>query len=456
MTAQLELWESVANDDSPVTFRPIHYLGSKFRLLADIESAVQAVAPSEGTACDLFSGSGVVAARLARTHRVVAVDIQEYSRVLSSALLHPAPLSAEDTEEVVSKAREIESGGVGDAFEALLEHERTCVTRAHDGDPEALCNLLEHGSLLAFEHGQGPAHGELSSALARTAQQLRLTGTTVNGEPPLAQYFGGIYFSYDQAFGLQCALAACRSLPAESRDAGVAAVLSTASEIVTTVGNHFAQPIRPRDRAGRPKQGTLVSVGRRRSVDAIALFARWLDRYSKLPPADKTHEAVRADYRDFLASYNGELAVVYADPPYTRDHYSRFYHVLETLARQDDPGVSSTRIGGQTRLSRGLYRAERHQSAFCIKSQAPGAFADLFSGVRRFDVPLVLSYSPYDANGRNRPRLMMVDDIVRLARPVFRRVDVFSTSPIAHSKLNAAHLNASPPREAEVLIVCAP
>ena len=35
---------------------------------------------------------------------------------------------------------------------------------------------------------------------------------------------------------------------------------------------------------------------------------------------------------------------VYADPPYTRDHYSRFYHVLETLALRDDPRFRLTRL----------------------------------------------------------------------------------------------------------------
>ena len=456
MTDQLALWAPVVTGDPSTGFRPIQYLGSKFRLLAEIEKAVDVVDSTNGTVCDLFSGSGVVAARLARRRRVVAVDIQEYSRVLSSALLHPVRLSALEVEELMLRAREIENGAVAHALEPLADHERHCLSSAYDGDLAPLCELLEHGSIFAFEQGDGPGGGELGSALDMVVRGSAAAGATVNGEPPIARYFGGVYFSYRQAFGLQCALAAIQSLPRKSRDTGLAAVLSTASEMVASVGSHFAQPIRPRDRFGRPKHAALVSVARARSLDAIALFSCWLDRYCGLAPSEDAHEAVQADYRDFLASHDDELAVVYADPPYTRDHYSRFYHVLETLARQDDPGVSTTRIGGRARLSRGLYRAERHQSPFCIKSQAPDAFAELFAGVRRFDATLILSYSPYDANGRDRPRLMTIADITRLARHVFKSVEVVSAGPIMHSKLNAARLNTTASKEAEVLVVCRP
>ena len=74
---------------------------------------------------------------------------------------------------------------------------------------------------------------------------------------------------------------------------------------------------------------------------------------------------------------------MYADPPYTRDHYSRYYHVLETMSLRDNPEVSMTmiRAGGSPRVSRGVYRADRYQSPFCIKSQAAGAFEELCRGV---------------------------------------------------------------------------
>ena len=146
--------------------------------------------------------------------------------------------------------------------------------------------------------------------------------------------------------------------------------------------------------------------------------------------------------------------MVYADPPYTRDHYSRFYHVLETISLWDDPGVSTTRIRAKTTtFSRGVYRADRHQSPFCIKSQAPGAFERLFSAVRDLQAPLVLSYSPYAIDSNAHPRVMTVEQITSLAAKYFTRVETISPGRISHMKLNTTRLNIDAATEAELIFL---
>jgi adenine-specific DNA-methyltransferase len=144
---------------------------------------------------------------------------------------------------------------------------------------------------------------------------------------------------------------------------------------------------------------------------------------------------------------------VYADPPYTRDHYSRYYHVLETMARRDNPEIELMSKGRRGRISRGLYRSDRHQSPFCIASQAAGAFAELFRGVRRLNVPLILSYSPYELGTGARPRLLSIDAVCELASQTFPHVTV-RRFDIVHSKFNASEQNVAAPSQAEALIVC--
>ena len=65
-------------------FRPIQYLGSKLRLLDSITEAVDDVSLRRGPNLDLFCGSGVVSRHLGRSRPMVAVDIQEFSRVVTS------------------------------------------------------------------------------------------------------------------------------------------------------------------------------------------------------------------------------------------------------------------------------------------------------------------------------------------------------------------------------------
>jgi len=146
---------------------------------------------------------------------------------------------------------------------------------------------------------------------------------------------------------------------------------------------------------------------------------------------------------------------VYADPPYTRDHYSRFYHVLETMCLWDEPGVSTTRIHAETEtFSRGMYREDRHQSPFCIKSQAPGAFEKLCAAVRDQNAPLVFSYSPYSADSNAHPRVMTVEQITTLAEKYFSKVEQISAGRFSHMKLNSARLHIDASAEAELIFLC--
>jgi adenine-specific DNA-methyltransferase len=443
-------FEAVVRD----AFRPIQYLGSKVRLLDAISSAIDAVDATRGPVLDLFSGSGVVGAHLARRREVTAVDIQEYARVLASALLSPARLGPATIEELVAAARLMAEGVARSGIGALLRYERTAMGALESGDPEPLCSVIERGSLAAFSRGEGPAGGQLADSLAEAACVPDDVGTTLT----LTRYYGGVYFGYTQALALDCLLAAIRTLPASQRDTGMAALLGAASECVTSVGNHFAQPMRPRDRLGAPKLSALFTLARRRERDVFGAFASRLKRYGVVPGAAKTAEAVQADYRSFLASHEGHVAAVYADPPYTRDHYSRFYHVLETIARGDAPGISTVSANGKVSLSRGLYRSQRHQSPFCIRSEAPDAFRALFGGVRQLDAPLVLSYSPYRTGtaARPQPRLLTIREVANLASETFRAVSVRSAGRLSHSKFNVAHLNSDVDYDAEALLICTP
>lgn len=434
-------------------FRPIHYLGSKRRLLDAIVEELDLLNPTRGRAVDLFSGSGVVAAHLAEHRDVVAVDIQEYARVLASALLSPAQLADEEIHGLLRTAHEMQAELLRTAWSALISHEQRCIAALRGGDPEPMAQLLERGSLATLESAEFDGGGPLADA-----QRVLLRTPPREPQTTLTQVYGGVYFGYRQALQLDCLLAATRVLPAGAVDTCLAAVMSAASECVTSVGNHFAQPLRPRNQEGQPKTRALIGAASRRELDVYAVFEQRLRRFARLPPPGTRTVAVRADYRDFLSSYDGEPAVIYADPPYTRDHYSRFYHVLETIALGDSPGVSTVRVGGRTMASRGLYRPGRHQSPFCIKSEAPSAFSALFAGARRFQVPLLLSYSPYASGtaARPQPRLLTVPDIVDLALAEFGEVTVRPAGRVSHSKLNAAHLNGEAMQEAEVFIVCEP
>jgi adenine-specific DNA-methyltransferase len=433
-------------------FRPIQYLGNKWRLLDVLERVVGGLTGPGEPVCDLFCGSGVVAQRLARRRRVVAVDVQEYSRVITSALLCPAVLPAGMVSATMQAARRRQRR-LHDRIGALAAHEAAALRAALVGDAEPLCDLLEHGSVLAFTRQGGQVPAALAALLGDAAGALDRGPDSV-----LTRYYGGLYFSYQQAAALDAVAAEVRELPDPYRDTALAALLSTASEVVSTVGSQFAQPVRPRGGDGRPKAAVVASVARKRRAPVLERYAAWLDRYQRLPGAAHRHAVIRSDYRSALAALPTGVGAIYADPPYTRDHYSRFYHVLETIALGDEPEISGVRSGRSVRLSRALYRAERHQSPFCIRTEVTGAFRGLFEHAVKLGSPLVLSYSPYTTGtaARPRPRLVTIAEIAALAGEYFSAVRVESAGRIAHSKLNRDHVNGEVAYDAEVLLVARP
>lgn len=438
--------------------RPIHYLGSKLRLVNLICEAVDQIDPSGGPVCDLFAGSGTVSRALSERRSVISVDIQEYSRVLCAALLHPPTVDLQALNLFWQNVHSSDHAGrLLKAVEPLAVYESICLKEAESGNLEPLCDLLEHGSLIALEQNACQAiYPELRSVLEEASLRLGKAKLADGPGALITRYYGGIYFSYTQAAQIDLLLESIESLPASQKNAFLAAVLSTASEVVNTIGKQFAQPLRPRTPDGKPKKKLYSLVTRDRSIDILKLYQSWLKRYLSIPVSEQPHKVIRQDYAEALDTLMGAVSVVYADPPYTRDHYSRFYHVLETICLRDNPPVSTVRIAGEQRISRGFYRTERHQSPFCIKSKAPEAFSLLFEKTRKLGVPLVLSYSPYEKDSGARPRLMTIDEISEIAKKYFRQVAVLRAGNIAHNKLNHAEKNVRMSYDAEVLVLCKP
>lgn len=434
-------------------FRPIYYLGCKTEFAQAIAAAIDDVEPSRGRLGDLFAGTGAVAAAMSTTREVLTTDIQEYSRVLCSAVLNPYKATSKDIHALVERAKRSEAySALNWCFEPLLIYEEESVSEAEAGQPDKLVALLESHPL-AVEEGTSKENGALPVARSEARDRLMRSGLLHTPQSTVSTLFGGVYFSHLQAVCLDSLLieAERSDMP---RDFVLAAVLSTASSLVNTIGKQFAQPLRPRNKNGTVKTNLFKTVKRDRTLDAFAVFTLWLHKYAALPRPTGTPIALREDYLSAIAAHSGELSVLYADPPYTRDHYSRFYHVLETMCLRDAPTFAKVKKGGLTQVSRGLYREERHQSPFCIRSQAPGAFDALFKAARSKDLPLVVSYSPHESGDGTHPRVVSTAQIEEIAREHYPRVAIEAIDGSAHNKLNRADLKLRTRENAEILIKC--
>lgn len=126
------------------------------------------------------------------------------------------------------------------------------------------------------------------------------------------------------------------------------------------------------------------------------------------------------DYKDVLNNSDVmELVdVIYADPPYTTNKYSRYYHILDTLVLYDYPKISK---GNDGHVTKGLYREERYKSQFCSKLKAINEIENLFNICKKNRKIIVFSYAyPSKPEVQDTSRYAAkISDIFQVGEKVF-------------------------------------
>lgn len=136
-------------------------------------------------------------------------------------------------------------------------------------------------------------------------------------------------------------------------------------------------------------------------------FLRKCNLYSNLCFTKNDNHAYNMDFHDLLSkNICDKVDTIYLDSPYTQEQYSRFYHVLETLVRYDNPDVHF----------KAKYRDNRFQSAFCYKGKVENEFISIFEYCKKNRKNLLVSYSN---NG-----LVSVERLNELADTFFSYTDL--------------------------------
>lgn len=427
------------------SFRTLNYLGSKLRILNFIEGVIDNISNDQDGVCDLFSGSGCVSYRLSGKRLVLASDIQEYSRIICHSLLNANTICHKfDSNKLDEKLKQ----KLYDSFSDLIKLENSSL---QNGDIKTMAEIIEHGSIEVYheEHEVSPISDYLSSVYDKLSRH-----SLVNDSSLVSRYYGGVYFSYEQSIQIDLLLDYITRAKENEQTILQAALLSTVSDIVNTVGKHFAQPLQLVNSKGDYKIKSTKKLNEDRSIDVVNLFNSWVNKYGNLKPSVHGCKAIKSNYMECLKALPDDIRIVYADPPYTRDHYSRYYHLLETLCYRSIPGLSTTSIHGSEHISRGIYRNDRHQSPFCIKSQALKEFEKIFKFVSETNRKLVLSYSPYDESKKTHPRVVTIHQLTDLAKQYFEKVEVISAGHFCHCKLTSIEHQLDASDSAELLIVC--
>ena len=465
--------------------RTLWYMGAKTRLAGDIQAAIGRAAPAAGSALDLMSGTGAVSQALAARGdlRVVANDVQRYAAAVARAhLVHPVdPARVADAldpeadlgavyrenlgallerfadavalEDAFLLAAGLEPEApdpeVGAPFAAPSDAARLARLRRHvPRDPRERARAYRafalHGTPL-FMEGREPA-GDGFAGVFRAARELfgpaaveaRRRDPSLRPAILCSVYWPNVYLGLRQSLALDSLRAAIEALgqrrsplARQKRDVWLSALLH-ATSVATSATSHFCQP------RGLGSDGEVRAVMERRAISLPArtvAFAREIAEAAAAAPRRADHAVFALDWRELYGRWDEVQAdVVYVDPPYTADNYSRFYHVLEVVTAWDYPPLQD---GGETK---GRYPARdlRHRSRFCGRGQVEAELAAVLRETARRGAALVLSYgeenglllrrwreagcSPAEARAR----------LIELGRAAYRDVELIGR-PLLHS-----------------------
>lgn len=325
------------------------YMGSKRSMLKNgLGKLLLSESKKYDRFVDLFSGAAFVARYVAeKTDRpVLAVDLQKYSTVLAEA--------------VIGRTEQI------DATTLIKKWIDVAVTY-RDKDPLWLEVKTHHQNL------------KPTKKWVLEARELCETDSMIG---PLWNAYGGYYFSPMQALTFDYLLA---NLPKkkQERELCLAACITAASECVASPG-HTAQPFQPTQTA----KPFIFDAWKR---DVASYCKKNLEdlakRYAKTKGKATTGDANK------VIRYLNSKDLVFIDPPYSGVQYSRFYHVLEIMAR----GEKQIKVEG---VGRYPSIEQRPQSKFSNNGQAKEALKTLLEKLAEKKCTVIFTFpSGQTSNG---------------------------------------------------------
>jgi adenine-specific DNA-methyltransferase len=383
-------------------------------------AAIVSNEPADWTFVDAFSGMCSVAGAIAPSRRsVICNDIQGFAALVARCLIA--------TPEAPPRP-----GHLRDALVGAYQYNRRRLVSYFDRE------VAEEDAVLSVADAE--RYRSVYRSWSHTANDPEVARELADNaqEPGAARYciaslsFAWGYFGLRQAIAIDSiryAIDRARATGALSEahcDWALVALLQAASCASASPG-HFAQYLRPTADTGLRR----ILSQRRRNIWSQFLHEAALVRAYGNGKWRRGNHVLQADALTLGERLDGldlESAVIYADPPYSKDHYSRYYHVLETLVRYDHPSSAGA----------GRYRPDRFATPFSIKTRVESAMDEFCAAIGERGFTLILSYP---SNGLLN-ETCGVDPAELLSRH-FDHVRLHARLPTNHSTLGARHGSAN-------------
>lgn len=407
----------------------LRYLGIKTKLLEPIKIAVDNVTPKNGRVIDLFAGSNTVAQYLMQDYTVYTNDYQSYSFIAAKTLIEyhsTETVSSIDFQEVFGQFYLENKAELEKRFATPLAREKELldnIAETYYGKKfDEFTNYFDHSAYAGHTENSHPVFSDCAKYYSSDEINKFRANSKRFPYSLFTLYYGNPYFSIHQCIEIDSIKYSIDKLledgviSEEKHTIYLSFLIYCLNLIVISVGDHFAQPqkIKPvhDDLSGERDAINLRErkkiIGKKRTLVQDLFKEKLEDFKQNYVPGNLENRAFNSDYKNLLTNpvfRESNISTAYIDPPYTNAHYSRFYHIPETLVRYDYPEIEFF----------GRYRTDRYQSGFCIKSQALEEFRTLLKLCKENSFNAVISYSD------TAQCILTIEDITSVCKDYYKQ-----------------------------------
>ena len=385
-------------------------MGTKRQIADDVAGVI--LSARRGPLLDLFAGISAVGSSVAPVRQVWCNDVQHFAHTLGTSIFtsREGPRLTTAVIERVQYYADKNRRKMSDGVRELIIKEARYLGNRSASNSSTFADHLVKASVSPSSYRLRRLHR--SSDISRPYRLFTCT------------YAGG-YIGLRQAVDLDALRYAIdqmlrsREITIEEHRWLLLGLCRSLTKVAHTTG-HFAQYLTIKENT----YGRFVAR-RRRDV-----FTEWVNAVGDMSPEgtavwrrrNRTFRMDAVSLLEALPVLKAQPAVVYADPPYTSDHYSRYYHLLDTLVLYDYPDP----------IGKGQYRTDRFSSEFSIRTRVYSAFHRLIGSAAELGCELVLNY----------PENGLLSDarhtVLQILKQYFRHAEVALSIAHKHSSLGAS------------------
>ena len=363
----------------------LQYMGNKARIISHICDPIVKNKHIK-TVVDLFAGTGSVGYAIKPYKNVISNDIEYYAYIINQAILNGCEFSISDEASFWATVEQ-QYAYMQTKVSVALSAEMAFLNSDSDVDYKQYKAFCENTPSVFTPKNEDPRMSEISNLVS----QVTPGNAAVLDFPCLfLTYYANAYFGIAQCCQIDAIRSSIERIEDNCTKNVLLAVLMSAMSATASTTTHFAQFLKVKSKA------TCDNLISKRKTNIIKECKSLLMVYREAGLCAKEGNnnvaCYNLDFSDCLdaISLDNDM-MVYADPPYFKEHYSRYYHVLNTLCLYDYPAMA---VNPQTHeISIGRYRENRQVSDFGKKSKALDAFRTLITKCSKAGAWLMISYS---------------------------------------------------------------